>query len=101
LSQLNIQQPVIQIVGRPTCEIVQELFLGFLSQDAVFDGKLVVGEFNGCDTWQQQELEFSAQFAFGIVPKEGAVFFEESIERGLHTGHIIQAPFNHTPSILC
>jgi len=77
VSQLHIQQPVIQIGGLRAFSVEQEFLFRLLAQDLVFDSVLVVDQLHLLYAGKLKRLKVVAQLLLGVVPEDDPVPVEE------------------------
>jgi hypothetical protein len=80
MSKLDIEQPVIAIFRLRTGFENQELLCCLLAQQAIFEPKLIVCDFDLLYSWKANRVEVSAQGFFLVVPKDYAMLFEETFQ---------------------
>ena len=91
-SQLNIQQPVISVVGLRSFMIKQEFLTWFLAQKLVFDAKLIVSDLQFFNRRKIDLIKGLAKFFFGIVPKHYPIFIEQTNEGIFNLRHYSAPP---------
>jgi len=86
MSKLDIEQPVIAIFRLRTGFENQELLCCLLAQQAIFEPKLIVFDFDLLYSWKANSVEVSAQRFFLVVPKDDSMLLEEFDEGLLNFG---------------
>ena len=77
VSQLYIQQPVVQVGRLRPFAVEEELLLRLRTQNPVLQAVFVVVQLEFLDTGKLQRFEVVAQLLLGVVPEDDPVAVEE------------------------